>query len=130
MREPLFLTLVEVIEIHNNQIELYGGTKGLRDINLLQSAISQPQASFGGEWLHKDLFEMASAYAYHICANHPFLDGNKRAALASALVFLELNRITIDNPRKKLFQAVMGVAQGNVSKKEFAELLKNLQQFN
>ena len=88
MKSLFFLTLSEVIDIHGNQIELYGGQKGVRDIGLLQSALAQPEASFAGQWLHEDIFLMAAAYAFHICQNHPFFDGNKRTALASALVFL------------------------------------------
>ncbi len=93
MKEPLFLTLAEVIEIHNDQIKRYGGSAAIRNIGLLQSAIAQPPASFSGQWLHGDIFMMAAAYAFHICGNHPFIDGNKRTALASALVFLRLNGI-------------------------------------
>ncbi len=82
MPEPCFLTLAEVIEIHVDQIKRYGGRQGIRDFGLLESALAQPEASFGGEWLHRDVYEMAAAYAYHICQNHPFIDGNKRTALA------------------------------------------------
>ena len=125
MKEPLFLTLAEIVEIHNNQIESYGGQKGIRDIRLLESAVAQPEASFGGEWLHVDLYEMASAYAFHICENHPFFDGNKRAALASCLVFLELNHISILDPNQKLLRAMLQIAQGKLNKKEFSTLLKS-----
>ena len=89
--EPSFLTLADVIRIHVDQIERYGGLAGIRDLGLLQSALAMPGASYGGEWLHRDLFEMAAAYAFHLSQNHPFVDGNKRTALASALVFLEPN---------------------------------------
>jgi death-on-curing family protein len=75
---------------------------GLRDLALPESALAQPEASFAGEWLHGDHYEMAAAYAYHLCQNHPFIDGNKRTALAAALVFLELNGITILDPRGRL----------------------------
>ena len=126
MQEPLFLTLAEVIEIHNNQIELYGGNPGVRDLGLLQSPIAQPQASYGGEWLHKDIYEMAAAYAFHSSQNHPFFDGNKRAALASALVFLELNGVTITDPKQALLTAMREVAQGKLSKEELAQILRRL----
>ena len=75
MTVPLFLTLAEVIEIHTDQIQRYGGQAGLRDLALLESAIAQPEASFAEEWLHADRYEMAAAYAYHLCQNHPFIDG-------------------------------------------------------
>src|SRR5450631_2767122 len=106
MKELIFLTLAEVIDIHSNQIELYGGQNGVRDFGLLQSALAQPEASFAGQWLHEDIFLMAAAYAFHVCQNHPFFDGNKRTALAAALVFLELNGISIDDPKGKLLEAM------------------------
>ena len=126
MIEPIFLTLAEVLEIHKNQIELYGGEHGIRDMHLLQSALAQPQASFGGEWLHQNIFEMAAAYAYHLCQNHPFLDGNKRAALATALVFLEMNGIEIHDPKQKLLSALLNMAAGKLSKENFGQVLKGL----
>ena len=126
MREPLFLTLAEIIEVHADQMKRYGGQKGVRDFGLLESALAQPEGTFGGEWLHQDLFEMAAAYAYHLCQNHPFLDGNKRTALASALVFLELNRIPLRDPRGVLKDAMLRVASGKMEKKELSELLRKL----
>ncbi len=123
---PSFLTLAEVVDIHTNQIELYGGTQGIRDMALLQSALAQPEASFGGQWLHEDIFEMASAYAFHVCQNHPFLDGNKRTALAAALVFLEINKISIKDPKQKLLYATLKIAAGKMGKKEFSEILRKL----
>lgn len=126
MQDPVFLTLAEIIEIHKNQIDLYGGNHGMRDLGLLQSAIAQPQASFSGIWLHEDIFLMAAAYAFHICQNHPFIDGNKRVALASALVFLELNQIELDDPKSKLLNVVLELAQGKINKKELAQIFRDL----
>jgi len=124
--ETLFLTLAEAIEVHADQIHRYGGQAGLRDLALLESALAQPEASFAGEWLHREHYEMAAAYAYHLCQNHPFqnhpfIDGNKRTALAAALVFLELNGITISDPRGRL-KTVMG----KMSKVDFAKVLRKL----
>jgi death-on-curing protein len=90
MKQVRFLTLAEVIEIHSDQVERCGGQKGVRDMNLLSSALAMPQASFEGTFLHPTLFDMAAAYAYHLSQNHPFVDGNKRTGLAASLVFLEL----------------------------------------
>ena len=126
MNPPIFLTLAEIIDIHSNQIKLYGGQNGTRDIGLLQSALAQPEASFAGQWLHEDIFLMAAAYAFHICQNHPFFDGNKRTALASALVFLELNGISLDDPKGKLLEAMLNIAKGTFSKQQFAQVLKGL----
>jgi death-on-curing protein len=126
MADPLFLTLAEVIEIHADQTDRYGGQAGVRDLGLLESALSQPEASFAGTWLHQDLYEMAAAYAYHLCQNHPFIDGNKRTALASALVFLELNDLTILDPRGRLKTAMIRIASSKLSKDDFAKLLQKL----
>ncbi len=126
MKEPLFLTLAEILLLQQRQVELYGGSPGVRDLRLLESALAQPEASFGGEWLHKNLFEMASAYAYHLCQNHPFVDGNKRTALAAALVFLEINRIEILDPRQKLLEAMLKMADSKMDKKEFSGILQKM----
>jgi death-on-curing protein len=82
--------------------------------------------SFAGEWLHGDHYAMAAAYAYHLCQNHPFVDGNKRTALAAALVFLELNGITILDPRGRLKNAMIRIASGKMSKADFTKLLRKL----
>ncbi len=84
---PDFLTLEEVIEIHDDQIARYGGARGIRDLGLLESALAQPQTMFGGAFLHTDLFDMAAAYFFHIIQNHPLMDGNKRVGAVTALVF-------------------------------------------
>jgi len=119
-----FLTLAELIEIHRNQIELYGGNPGIRDITLLSSAIALPKSTFDGVFLHGDLFEMAAAYVFHICQNHPFVDGNKRVALVAGLVFLELNGISIEDPRGELYSLMMRVAAGKTGKDAIAATLK------
>jgi len=122
--DPLFLTLDEVLSLHEDQIERHGGSGGVRDLGLLQSAIGMPMATFGGEFLHQSLFEMAAAYLFHICRNHPFLDGNKRTAVAAALIFLELNGIEIDAVESKFYALVTGVAEGRVMKAEVAVFLQ------
>jgi death on curing protein len=126
VRTPLFLTLAEVVEVHTDQITRYGGPDGLRNIGLLESALAQPEASFAGEWLHQDLFEMAAAYAHHLCQNHPFIDGNKRTALACALVFLELNGITVVDSKGSLKNVMLNIAAGKMSKKSLAKIFRNL----
>ena len=126
MADPVFLNLAEVIEVHADQIKRYGGQDGVRDFGLLESALAQPEASFAGEWLHKGLYEMAAAYAYHLCQNHPFIDGNKRAALACALVFLELNGLSVRDPAGLLKDAMLRIASGTMSKVEFAQRLRRL----
>jgi death on curing protein len=112
----LFLTLDEVLSLHAMQIRLFGGSSGLRDIGLLESAIGNVEATFGGELLHETLFEMAAGYLYGICRNHPFVDGNKRAAVAAALTFLDMNRVEIDAREDDFYDLVIGIAEGRVSK--------------
>ena len=123
---PRFLTLSEVLAILRDQITRYGGEFGVRDLGLLSSAVAVPQAAFDGAPLHTDLYEMAAAYMFHISQNHPFLDGNKRVALASALVFLDLNGITISDPMQTLYDMMMGVARGEVGKSNIAATLRSL----
>jgi len=124
MKKIYFLTLAEVNEIHADQIKHYGGLAGMRDINLLCSAVAMPYVSFSGDFLHKDVFEMAAAYAFHICQNHPFIDGNKRTALASALVFLELNGISIPDMQNTLYKSMMEISSGKMKKEDFTEILR------
>lgn len=126
--EPLFLSLADIVRIHVDQIDRYGGQAGVRDLGLLQSALAMPQASFGQEWLHRDLYEMAAAYAFHLSQNHPFVDGNKRTALACALVFLELNDTSLADPEGRLYQAMMDVASSTLDKLGLASIFRLLSQ--
>lgn len=121
-----FLSLAEIIQIHADQIRRYGGRGGIIDMARLSSASAMPYASFHGEFLHKDIFEMAAAYAYHISGDHPFVDGNKRTALVSALVFLEINDIRIADPRGAMYEAMMSMARGDMGKDGFAKILRSL----
>lgn len=123
MTEPEFLTLAEVLAIHDAQLERFGGAPGVRDLGLLESAISMPQAGFGGAFLHQSLHEMAAAYAYHISENQPFIDGNKRTALAACLVFLELNDCTVDDPKGLLFDAMIKIGTRRMTKAGMSLLL-------
>ena len=115
-----FLTLSEVLLILEDQIKNYGGVYGVRDLNLLSSAINMPQSSFWGEYLHKTIPAMAATYAFHICQNHPFIDGNKRVALASSLVFLDINGYTFNCKDEIVYKEMMNVANGEVKKEEWA----------
>ncbi len=124
MKEPEFLTLDEVLALHSDQIERYGGAPGVRDLGLLESALASPRATFGGGFLHETLPEMAAAYLYHLVRNHPFLDGNKRTGLAAAIAFLGLNDVWLDGEEDELVDLVGGVAEGRLGKAEAAVYLK------
>ena len=122
--EPIFLSLEELLQIHADQIKRYGGSPGIRDLTLLESAIAMPQSGFGDRYFHADLFEMAAAYLFHLARNHPFVDGNKRVAAAAALVFLKLNGITIHVTTADLVKTVLGVAQGKIGKAAAADFFR------
>lgn len=124
--QPLFLDLDRVLRTHRSLIEHYGGAEGLRDAGLLHSAIAMPQMSFGGNFLHKDLFEMAAAYLYHIVQNHPFLDGNKRTGAAAAIIFLALNGIELEADEDGLVEVTLAVAEGKAGKQEIADFFRRI----
>ncbi|MDB5356812.1 MAG: Death-on-curing family protein [Phycisphaerales bacterium] len=121
-----FLSLDEVLELHVAQIEQFGGSAGLRDAGLLESALAQPMQAFGGHFLHEDLAAMAAAYLYHIVSNHPFLDGNKRTGTDAAIVFLEMNGVELPVENERLIELVLGVAQGTTSKEQVAQFFRSL----
>lgn len=119
-----FLSLDEVLEIHRDQIERYGGEGGIRDLPLLQSAMAMPAAGFGGQYLHTDLFEMAAAYLFHIAQNHPFVDANKRTGAVAALVFLMVNGVQIDADEDAVEQLVRDLAESKANKAAVAEFFR------
>jgi death-on-curing protein len=88
----------------------------VRDLGLLESALAQPRSAFGEQYAHEGLYAMAAAYLFHIARNHPFVDGNKRTALLAALVFLDINGITVERDSEALYELTMGVAQGRIDK--------------
>jgi len=122
--EPKFLSLTEVLEIHQDQLARYGGGSGIRDIELLKSALGMPAATYGGEYLHTDVYEMAAAYLFHLVKNHPFVDGNKRVGAVAALVFLVLNGYDFDAPEDDFAEMVLSVARGEIDKAEVAVLIR------
>lgn len=119
-----FLNKEIMLNFHQDQLERYGGKSGIRDEELLESALAQPQASFRGEYVHKNLLQMASAYDFHLCQNHPFYDGNKRTALIAMYTFLYVNGYQIKADKKSLFAIMMDLASGKVKKEELARYLK------
>jgi death-on-curing protein len=122
--DPTFLTLDEVVAIHRDQIERYGGSPGVRDWGLLKSAIALPAATFGGQYLHSDHCEMAAAYLFHLVQNHPFIDGNKRVGAVAADVFLTMNDLKLDVSQDNFADVVLEVAHGKKSKSAIAEFFR------
>jgi death-on-curing protein len=127
MTEPLFLTAEEVEYLHQRGLDEHGGRPGLRDRGLLESALAMPQAGFGGEFFHSSIFHMAAAYAFHIAENQPFVDGNKRAAIAAALMFLALNGIELSvEANEPLYDAMMAISARKLDKAGLAGILERL----
>lgn len=123
--EPVFLTLDEVLEIHEQQILRYGGSAGLRDAAGLESAVATPQATFGGEFLHTSIPAMAAAYLFHLCQNHPFVDGNKRVGANAAIAFLLMNDCEPTFDEDELADLVLSVASGGLSKPGLIEIFES-----
>ena len=121
----LFLTLDEVLSLHAEQIRLFGGSSGIRDVGLLQSAMGSVEATFGGAFLHETIFAMAAAYLYGICRSRPFIDGNKRTAVGAALTFLEMNGVEVDADEDAFYDLVIRVAEGRVSKASVTVFLED-----
>ena len=121
---PTFLSIGEVLEIHRDQINRYGGDPGIRDLGLLQSALAMPAAGFGGRFVHGDLYEMAAAYLFHIVQNHPFVDGNKRTGVVAALVFLALNDVIVVAAEDDFERVVRAVAEGDAAKATLSEFFR------
>jgi death on curing protein len=121
-----FVFMYTVLRIHDQQISLYGGMLGLRDKALLDSALHMPQAQFDGEFLHPTIYEMAAAYGFHICKNHPFLDGNKRTSHAVMFLFLQLNGFDFSINDQEHYMVMMAVAKGEMNKQRLAGWLQKV----
>jgi len=120
------LTVDIVREIHTEAIAKFGGSDGVREIALLESAVAAPQASFGGKSPYADLAEVAAAYLFYLCKNHPFIDGNKRAALGACIVFLRLNGIQPQTDGPKWEELTLAVASSKIDRGEATARLRRL----
>jgi death-on-curing protein len=120
----IFLSVEEVIKIHDDLVSKYGGQLGIRDMGLLISAIEMPKATMFGEDLHKSIFDKAAAYLFHIICNHAFLDGNKRTGTAVTLIFLSQNEHQIKYNMLEFEEVVCNVAKGSSSKEEISKFLQ------
>lgn len=124
MQNPEFIDIELAVAIHEDLIDTFGGSLGIRDKGLLESALAQPQASFFGNLLHSTIEEQAAAYLYHICKNHPFVDGNKRTALGVTETFLRINSYELSITNKDLEKLVLDVANNRINKSTLAEIIK------
>ena len=115
-----------VREIHAEALEKFGGLKGVRDENLLASAVLTPQSSFGGKSPYADIVEVAAAYLFYLCSNHPFLDGNKRTAMMAAIVFLRLKGIETLPDSELWEQLMLEVAASKLDRAATTQRLRKL----
>jgi death on curing protein len=122
----LHLTVEMVLEIHAEVIAQFGGSDGLREPVLLESAVAAPQAGFGGKSTYADLAEVAAAYMFYLCKNHPFIDGNKRTALGACIVFLRLNGVEPKPDGSEWEDLTMGVASSTLDRDQATARLRKL----
>lgn len=123
---PFHLTVEIEREIHAEAIEAFGGSTGVGEPSLLESAVAAPQATIGGKSPYADLAEMAAAYLFYLCRNHPFIDGNKRAALGACLVFLRLNGLEPKADGPEWEELTLAVAASEIDREEATERLRHL----
>jgi len=125
--ENCFHLTVEIVrEIHAEAIAKFGGSDGVRDVALLESAVAAPQASFGGKSPYRDVAEVAAAYLFYLCRNHPFMDGNKRAALGACIVFLRLNGVEPKADGPDWDALTLAVAASAIDRDETTKRLRKL----
>jgi len=122
--EIAFLTLDDVLALHDELIQRYGGTPGLRDAGLLEAALAMPQAGFGGRYFHQFPHETAAAYLFHLVRNHAFIDGNKRVALACAILFFKINRVPYSITEEEAVELTLAAASGQMDKCDVTSVLQ------
>lgn len=125
MKNIIFIPKELILYFYDQLIQTYGGTYGIRDERLLGSALEQPKATYGGNYLHDTLMKMAAAYGYHLCNNHPFVDGNKRIALVAMDVFLQRNGFEIVATEKETYKIMILLSSGRLTKNDLATWLEN-----
>ena len=123
MTEPCWLSAVHVLHIHSDQVQAHGGSLGLRDRALLESALERPRNRFHYE-PDADLAAVAAAYGFGISSNHPFIDGNKRVAFQAMYLFLGLNGFRIDAPEEEVVALVLSLANGALDEPSLADWLR------
>ena len=123
--EIRFLEVEEVQTLHRLQLARYGGGDGLRDENMLASAVFQPQQMFEGEYVYPNIYAMASAYWHGLTMNHPFVDGNKRVGFLSGFVFLATNGYRLILEEQEAIEAGLQIAQGNIARELLARIIQS-----
>lgn len=121
----IFLSTPQVLAIHDQMIKRFGGSPGLREISLLESAVGRPESTYDGEYLYETIFDKAAALLKSLLKNHPFVDGNKRTALTCAGIFLKINGYKLINSHKEEEDFALNVDNQKLSVEEIGEWLKN-----
>lgn len=120
-----YLTLEEVLFIHDQAVKRFGGSFGVRDIGLLESALARPLASFDGQDLYPSLFDKAAALIHSLLKNHPFVDGNKRTSFAVTGLFLQINGIKLINAHDDAIAFTMNVENNSINLEDISSWLKD-----
>ena len=126
MKSPIWLNIHHVLAFHTKQIQEHGGLRGVRDKALLESALARPQQLF--HYSQPSIYELAASYAYGITKNHPFIDGNKRTAIITAGVFLEINGFYINAPEPEVVNQMLALAEGSINEEDFSSWLTEVSQ--
>jgi death-on-curing protein len=123
MEEPLFLTRAQIERLHDKGLLKFGGSAGVRDEGLIQSALASAKNTYflGGG----DLFDIAAAYAFHLAQAQAFVDGNKRTGMGAALTFLDVNRMRVQATNDVLYDAMIGIAEKRLDKTGLAKILRD-----
>ncbi|MCL4709593.1 type II toxin-antitoxin system death-on-curing family toxin [bacterium] len=119
-----FLNIFQILELHRRLLDEFGGISGVRDFGALESALAQPEMTFGGEDLYPTLIDKASVLAYSLCMNHPFIDGNKRVAHGAMEIFLVLNGFEIDAAVHEQEGLFLDLASGKLKREDLADWLQ------
>jgi len=125
MNKIKFLNKEVILYFHSKLISEYGGSSGLRDEGLLESALSQASVTIDGEYLHRDIIEMAAAYGFYLCKDHAFVDGNKRIALVAIDTFLQLNGCELIAGEKETYVIMLQLAAGELTKQELTKWIRD-----
>ena len=120
-----YLMVQDVLLFHSLAIDEYGGSHGLRDLGLLESAVGRPQATYDGEELYPDIFLKGAALVHSLLLNHQFVDGNKRTAMFSVMAFLELNGYIFKAEQKEIVECALWIENKKPEIEEIASWLKS-----
>ena len=120
MQKPLWMDLADAVMVHDQELSVHGGSAGIRDQSLLESALARPRNIWAYAETPPPLTTLAAAYAYGISANHAFLDGNKRAVLVVSFTFLEINGLEVTATQEDAYSTILALAAGEISEAELA----------